>query len=128
MNANYYFVLIVPVLVLAGCVSDMDLGNGRVVNLAKVEHRSSFGVNDSRSRLRDCIKTRDAQDLTSYVYTDCQWIEEEWRQSSSPGQGGTALSGLFMGAGIAAGGALIGNAGATATSITSTTVTGGKGH
>ena len=119
---------------LTACVSDMDLGNGRVMTLKKVEHRSAFGVNDSRSRLADCIKARDEQDLTSYVYTDCHWMESEWRQSSSPGQGGQIVHGALQGIGLGVAGTMIGGtsnsatAGANASSSTSVTVPAMGGH
>jgi|CXWL01.1.fsa_nt_gi hypothetical protein len=114
---------------LTACVSDMDLGGGRVMNLAKVEARSAFGVNDSRSRLRDCLKTRDEQDITSYVYTDCRWMESEWRQSSSPGQGGQIAAGALQGIGLGVAGVLIGNGSASATATAGAAATAGsKGH
>ena len=121
--------LAIMALGLTACVSDMDLGNGRVMNLAKVEARSAFGVNDSRSRLRDCLKTRDEQDITSYVYTDCHWMESEWRQSTSPGQGGQIVSGALQGIGLGVAGALIGNGvGASANATAGASAVGGKGH
>ena len=120
--------LILPLFGLVGCVSDMDLGNGRVMNLAKVEARSAFGVNDSRSRLRDCLKTRDEQDITSYVYTDCHWMESEWRQSQSAGQGGQIAAGALQGIGLGVAGVLIGNGSASATATAGASAVGGKGH
>ena len=121
--------LAIMALGLTACVSDMDLGNGRVMNLAKVEARSAFGVNDSRSRLRDCLKTRDEQDITSYVYADCHWMESEWRQSTSPGQGGQIVSGALQGIGLGVAGALIGNGvGASANATAGASAVGGKGH
>ena len=96
---------------LSACATDMDLGNGRVMTLKKVEARSAFGVNDSRSRLADCEKATDPNDVTSSLYTDCKWMESEWRQSSSPGQGGQIISGALQGVGLGVAGALIGNGG-----------------
>ena len=120
--------LAIMALGLTACVSDMDLGNGRVMNLAKVEARSAFGVNDSRSRLRDCLKTRDEQDITSYVYTDCHWMESEWRQSQSAGQGGQIAAGALQGIGLGVAGALIGNGSTSATATAGAAATAGKGH
>ena len=124
-------VLFLPMLGLVGCVSDMDLGNGRVMNLAKVEHRSAFGVNDSRSRLRDCAVVKDEKGFDAY--TDCKWMESEWRQSNSPGQGGQIVSGALQGIGLGVAGSLIGNAGGGSSASASaqagaSAVSGGKGH
>lgn len=125
-----------PLLLLAGglvsltaCVSDMDLGNGRVMNLAKVETRSAFGVNDSRSRLRDCELAKDGQ------YIDCHWMESDWRQSASPGQGGQVVGAALQGIGLGIAGTMIGgsstsaNAASSASSASTSIVTmPGKGH
>ena len=97
---------LLPLFGLVGCVSNMDLGNGRVLNLAKVEHRSAFGVNDSRYRIRDCAVTKDANGIDEL--TDCHWMESEWRQSNSPGQGGQIISGALQGIGLGVAGSLIG--------------------
>ena len=113
-------------LLLVGCASNMDLGNGRVMNLAKVEARSAFGVNDSRSRLRDCAVVKDEHGIDTF--TDCHWMESEWRQSSSPGQGGTIAAGALQGIGLGVAGALIGNGSASATATAGASAVGGKGH
>ena len=119
--------LAIMALGLTACVSDMDLGNGRVMNLAKVEHRSAFGVNDSRSRLRDCAVERDAKGIELYV--DCRWMESEWRQSQSAGQGGQIAAGALQGIGLGVAGVLIGNGSASATATAGAAATAtGKGH
>ena len=117
---------------LTACASDLDLGGGRVMTLKKVEARSAFGVNDSRSRLADCARDTDKNNYASDVYTDCKWMESEWRQSSSPGQGGMIVSGALQGVGLGVAGALIGGAGnatanATAGAMQSQTVVP-RGH
>lgn len=122
---------LLPLVAFTGCVSDMDLGNGRVLNLAKVETRSAFGVNDSRSRLRDCVKARDEADVLSYVYTDCRWVDPEWSASSSPGQGGQIAAGALTGLGLGVAGAMINSGASSASSSVSSLTTaithGGKG-
>ena len=77
--------LFVPLLFLAGCATDIDLGGGRYGHILKAEARSVFGVNDSRSRLHNCAREIDNNDYASYVYSDCKPMESEWRSSSSPG-------------------------------------------
>lgn len=118
---------LLPLIGLVGCVSNMDLGNGRVMNLAKVEHRSAFGVNDSRSRIRDCAVTKDEHGIDEL--TDCHWMESEWRQSTSPGQGGQIAAGALQGIGLGVAGALIGSGSTSATATAgASAVGGGKGH
>lgn len=118
-NAVPAVLLAIMTMGLTACVSDMDLGNGRVMNLAKVETRSAFGVNDSRSRLRDCELAKDGQ------YLDCHWMESEWRQSTSPGQGGQVAGAALQGMGLGIAGTMIGGTSnaASATSSASSAVT-----
>ena len=127
--------LLVPFVFLAGCATDADLGNGRYGHLLKAETRSLFGVNDSRSRLFNCVRETDKNDYASYVYTDCQPMESEWRQSSSQGAGGMVVGGALIGVGagvggaVAEGGSAVSNALSSATSSsTSSAVSGGRGH
>ena len=98
--------LLIPLVLLAGCATDYNLGDGRYAHLYKAEARSLFGVNDSRSRLYNCERTTDKNDYASYVYTDCKPMESEWRQSSSPGAGGMIVGGALIGVGAGVGGAL----------------------
>ena len=118
--------LFVPLLFLAGCATDAELGNGRVMHLIKVEARSLFGVNDSRSRLYDCARDIDKNDYASYVYTDCQARESEWRQSSSPGAGGMIVGGALIGVGAGVGGALSEAGGAVSNAVSSSSSSGGR--
>ena len=123
--------LLMPLLMilsLAGCATDADLGNGRVANLLKSEARSFFGVNDSRSRLRDCARERDPHDYTGYVYTDCHWMESKWEPSSSPGAGGMIVGGALIGVGAGVGGALTEGATAAASTTQSVVVPAARGH
>ena len=118
--------LLIPFLFLAGCATDADLGNGRYGHLLKAEARSLFGVNDSRSRLFSCVRTEDKNDYASYVYTDCQPMESEWRQSSSQGAGGLVVGGALIGVGAGVGGALSEAGGAVSNAVSSSTGGGGR--
>ena len=120
------FFLLIPFLFFAGCATDADLGNGRYGHLLKAEARSMFGVNDSRSRLFNCVRTEDKNDYASYVYTDCQPMESEWRQSSSQGAGGMIVGGALIGVGAGVGGALA--EGGSAVSNAAANAAGGKAH
>ena len=120
------FFLLIPFLLLAGCATDADLGNGRYGHLLKAEARSMFGVNDSRSRLFNCVRTEDKNDYASYVYTDRQPMESEWRQSSSQGAGGIVVGGALIGVGAGVGGAL--SEGGSAVSNAAANAAGGKSH
>ena len=118
--------LLVPFLFLAGCATDIDRGNGRADHLFKAEARSLFGVNDSRSRLYNCKRDIDKNDYASYVYTDCQPMESEWRQSSSQGAGGLIVGGALIGVGAGVGGALSEAGGAVSNAVSSSTGGGGR--
>ena len=120
--------LLIPFLLLAGCATDQDLGNGRYAHLYKAEARSLFGVNDSRSRLHNCKRDIDKNDYASYVYSDCQPMESEWRQSSSQGAGGMIVGGALIGVGAGVGGALSEAGGAVSNAVSSSTAAGGGRH
>jgi hypothetical protein len=107
MKANYYFVLIFPVLVFAGCASYVDLGNGRALKTVMTEDRSPFGTNGGFMQLQECDKTREPNQPTLYNYDKNCTPKSNWIPVSSQGVGGQLVGGALAGVGAAVGGALV---------------------
>lgn len=95
---NYYYLLTLPILVLTGCASYADLGNGRYAQTALSEKRSPFGTNSGFMRLESC-KGEKPGVLENRPPTDCQALTD-WVPVSSQGQGGQVAAGALNAAGL----------------------------
>ena len=118
--------LLAFLLLLSGCSSYANLGQGHRGYLETMEARSPFGTNAVLYRAKHCSKVGDGFtnwfiELYNDPYTDCRWMtkeeQENWFPASSQGQGGQILQGLLMGAPIGAGLAIQGGANASSTII-----------
>lgn len=132
MKANYYFMLIFPVLVLGGCASSHLLPDGTYLYQFKAEQRSLFGTNTTVTRAATC--QQDITKLNDWTpeYTEaikqCRWLQSEFHDAASQGQGGQIAAGVLQGIGLGVAGTMIGNSATSATAIAGATATGGKGH
>ena len=121
------FLGILAVVMLAGCASYSDLGNGRYAKTALSEERSPFGTNSGFAQLQDC-KGEKAHWYSFLVYSDCQPITA-WVPVSSQGQGGLMVAGALnvVGAGVIA--SQIGQgASATANAVSQSVAVAPRGH
>jgi hypothetical protein len=117
---------------MVGCTSTHLLPDGSYLYQFKAEQRSPFGTNTTVTRAATC-----PQDLTTLqdwtpAYTEavkqCKWLQSEWHDAASQGQGGQVAAGALQGVGLGVAGALIGNGSASATATAGAVATGGKGH
>jgi hypothetical protein len=110
-------------LLLSGCATYADLGQGHVARTLVSEERSSFGTNMGFSKLQHCEKNDkgelcNCRDLTAWI--------PMWSQ----GVGGQVVSGALTGLGFGLGSAFSGAAGASNSVVNSTvsTITKGGHH
>ena len=118
-----------PLLVLTGCASYIDYGNGRYGVARVSEQRSPFGTNAGFTYLDNCEGTQ-ANPGASLEFRDCHPVTPI-SVISSQGQGGQVVSGALNGLGFGLGSAFSGvSSGASSTSnaVSSATAAGGKGH
>lgn len=112
---------------LTACSTSTRLPNGLYGWQFKMERPSMFGTNTALTRGAQC-----PQDLSTFSSPEsegyaeavqaCQWVQSEWHDASSQGQGGQVLSGALQAAGLGIAGALIGGGGnATANAAASAT-------
>ena len=121
--------LLIPFLFLMGCMTDFDMGHGRVGHLFQAAAGSITAVSDSRSRLYNCPQpTIDKDNWATKVYDfeACTPMESEWRQSAAQPITGQAVGGLFIGAGAGVGGALSEGGNAISNAVSSSTGGGGR--
>jgi hypothetical protein len=101
MKANYYFMLIFPVLVLGGCASSHLLPDGTYLYQFKAEQRSLFGTNTTVTRAATC--QQDITKLNDWTpeYTEaikqCRWLQADFHDAASQGQGGQIAAGALQG-------------------------------
>jgi hypothetical protein len=113
-------------LLLVGCATYNDIGNGRYDVTRTTEVRSPFGTNMGFAKVENCAGVRPSAGAT-LEFTDCRDVTT-WVPMSSQGQGGTIAAGALQGIGLGVAGALIGNGSASATATAGAVATGGKGH
>ena len=118
------YLLLLP-LVLIGCTTTHDLGNGRVAKTQVSEERSAFGTNMGFAKLEDCLATQSKQ-TTMMEYSDCHTIKE-WELTSSQGVGGQIVGGALTGLGFGLGSAFSGstNSASAVSNASSTAARGG---
>ena len=117
---------VVP-LVLVGCVSAHDLGNGRVEVPRTAEVRSPFGTNITYGKLENCARIL-GPNRTTKEFADCFTVID-WQMVSSQGQGGQIAAGALNAIGLGVLGAVMPSNGAGVMQQSqSLSVTAPKGH
>jgi len=117
--------LFIPSVLLIGCASYIDYGDGRYGVTKVSEHRSPFGTNGGFAVLQNCegrygnlgLEFTDCHDLTGYhpIY--------------SQGQGGQVVSGAMTGLGFGLGSAFSGAGSVSSSAASSSAVSvPAKGH
>ena len=120
---NIFWIL--PVLLL-GCTTVHDLGNGRAVVPRTAEVRSPFGTNMGFVMLENC-EARQIRPGATTEYVDCHGVTD-WVPMSSQGQGGQIAAGALNAAGLGILGAVMPSQSVSATQSQSLTTQGHKGH
>ena len=113
-------------MLLVGCVSTHDLGNGRHAVPRTAEVRSPYGTNVTFAKLDDCDRVV-GPNKTTQEWINCITIVE-WHLVSSQGQGGQITAGALNAAGLGLLGALMPANAVSATQSQSVTVPAPRGH
>jgi hypothetical protein len=113
-------------LLLAGCASYNDIGDGRYDVTRTTEVRSPFGTNMGFAKVENCAGVKPSA-VAALKFSDCHAVTT-WTPMSSQGQGGAIAAGAIQGIGIGVAGSLIGNGSASATATAGAVATGGKKH
>lgn len=125
------FIVWVLPLLLVGCASVYEYGDGHVAIVRSAEERSPFGTNMGFAKLQKCEKVETSTHPLLYDYVHCYDLTD-WTPMSSQGQGGQIVSGALTGIGLGVAGALVDSGTASASSTVSTvqsvTLQGAKGH
>lgn len=121
---KYCYLAILGILVLGGCASYADLGNGHYAKTAMSEDRSPFGTNGGFMRLESCPGEKPGM-MENRPAQKCEPLTE-WVPVSSQGQGGQVAAGALNAAGLGILGAVMPSpAGNVSQSVT---VAGPRGH
>lgn len=118
----YRALVILGVVVLAGCTSVHQRADGTWDVPRTVEVRSPFGTNAGFVKLEHCL-TKVPSSYWYDEYTNCHAMKS-WAVVQSQGQGGQVVSGALTGLGFGLGSAFSGAgnaAGAVTNSVTNTT-------
>ena len=113
-------------LLLVGCTTVHDVGNGRAIVPRTAEVRSPFGTNMGFVMLENC-EARQIRPGATTEYVDCHGVTD-WVPMSSQGQGGQIAAGALNAAGLGILGAVMPSQGVSATQSQSLSVTTPKGH
>ena len=109
---------------LIACSSSHLLPNGMYAYQFKAEQRSPFGTNTAATRMAQCTQDLANIQLEGEALAEaikgCQWIQSEWHDSASQGQGGQIAAGALQGIGLGVAGSLIGNGGGASASSSAT--------
>jgi hypothetical protein len=100
-------------LLLVGCSTYAELGQGHVARTLVSEERSAFGTNMGFSKLQHCEKTKAGE------LVNCTDLSG-WQPMYSQGVGGQIVGGALTGLGFGLGSAFSG-AGNTASSVSNST-------
>lgn len=122
-------ILAISLLVMTGCTTVHELGEGRYLVPRTVEERSLLGTNMGFVWIEDCLGRVDPKQ-PGMIYEGCIRVTERVPMSSQ-GQGGQILSGLLNAAGFWGLGALMssGSVSNSASSVVNQSVTvPGHGH
>lgn len=104
---------IVLLLMMAGCATYADLGNGRVARTLTTEERSMFGTNAGFMQLQNCLRVQAPSTIANPTYQDCTPMSA-WVPISSQGVGGQVVGGALTGLGFGLGSAFAPSGGASA--------------
>jgi hypothetical protein len=119
-------------LMLVGCASSHLLPDGTYLYQFKAEQRSLFGTNTTVTRAATCpqdvTKLQDWAPEYTEAIKQCKWLQSEWHDAASQGQGGQIAAGALQGIGLGVAGTMIGTSAASATATAGAVATGGKGH
>ena len=113
-------------MLLMGCASYADLGNGRYAKTALSEQRSPVGTNAGFMRLESCPGEAPGV-FENRPAPKCEPLTE-WVPVSSQGQGGQIAAGALNAAGLGILGALMPSNAVNATQSQSVTVTAPRGR
>ena len=113
------------ILLLTGCSTYAELGQGHVARTLVSEERSAFGTNMGFAKLQHCEKKYLNTDQMTYELANCMdlsgWVPM-WSQGTGGQIVGVALTGLGFGLGSAFSGASN-----SASAVSNATATGAKG-
>jgi hypothetical protein len=112
--------LILTTLLITGCTTTHDLGNGKYLVPRAIEERSLFGTNMGFAWIESCDGQVDPK-KPGMLYTNCTEVTAKVPMSSQ-GQGGQITSGLLQAAGFWGLGALMPGS----NSVTNSTVNSGN--
>jgi len=117
------YLIVMLSLLISGCATYADLGEGHVARTVVTEERSMFGTNMGFSKLQHCEKDAkgelvNCRDLTAWV--------PMWSQGVGGQVMGGALTGLGTGLGLAYGS--FGNSASSVSSSTANAVSKGGHH
>ena len=118
---------LLAVLLLAGCSTYIDYGNGRYGVTRSSQEPVAFGVSNSYSFLDNCAGTIDPQKV-GMQFTDCQEIPGTLSHGTAPGYGAQLISGLLNLIGMGWIAENLGSVSATATQSQSVVVPAARGH
>ena len=113
-------------MLLVGCASYADLGNGRYAQTAFSENRSPYGTNGGFMRLESCPGEKPGL-FENRPAPKCDPLTE-WVPVWSQGQGGQITAGALNTAGLLGFGALMPSNPVSATQSQSVTVPAPRGH
>lgn len=121
----------ISLLILSGCTTTHDLGNGKYLVPRAVEERSLFGTNMGFAWIEQCDGLADPKKF-GIMYENCKEVTAKVPMSSQ-GQGGQIASGLLQAAGFWGLGALmpggsVNQSAVSSSNATAISVTNGGGH
>jgi hypothetical protein len=93
-----WLILVAISLILGGCSSYMDLGNGKYERTISSQDPVMFGVSHSDSRLEHCVGYKDHPQDISVQLRDCELISRH--HGTAPGWFPQLLTGLLNFAGM----------------------------
>jgi hypothetical protein len=115
---------IFAVMVLSGCATYHDAGNGRYNVTETTEVRSPFGTNMGFARVANCKGEKAHPNDLSMTLTDCNPVTG-WVPMSSQGQGGQVVGGALTGIGAGVGGAMVNTGNSVVQSVITAPAKGG---
>ena len=114
-------------LLLSGCASYIDYGDGRYGVTRVSEERSAFGTNGGFMYLDNCHGTQDpSYSYQKLTFSDCK-VVTPLTPIYSQGVGGQIVGGALTGLGFGLGSAFSGVSN-SASSVSNATAAGAKGH
>lgn len=109
-------------LLLVGCASYHDAGNGRYNITETTEVRSPFGTNMGFARIANC---KGVPGNLGLEFSECNPVTG-WTPMSSQGQGGAIVSGALVGLGAGIGGAMVDTGSSVIQNVVTAPTKGGR--